>query len=198
MSSRLTFICAGATSALRGAAFPEDEPLEAQSLAKAQAARGALRRVDRAWTSPALRALQTAEALGLAAATEPALGACDYGRWRGRHLAEIEEAEPDAVAAWLGDPAAAPHGGESVLDLQRRIASWLVGREKAAGHTIVVTHPAIIRAAIAHILAADPRAFWRIDIEPLSRTGLYGKNGIWTLRSLGCALAPPPASGGDP
>jgi broad specificity phosphatase PhoE len=188
MPSRLTFICAGATSALRRAMFPEDEALEAPAVAKAEAARGVLRRVDRAFTSPALRARQTAEALGLAATADPALGDCDFGRWRGRSLADIEAAEPDAVAAWLGDPAAAPHGGESVLDLQRRIAAWLAAQETASGHTVAVTHPALIRAAIAHVLAADARSFWRIDVEPLSQTRLQWNNGVWTLRRLGCAL----------
>jgi broad specificity phosphatase PhoE len=189
MPSRLTFICAAATSATRSGAFPEDEPLEARALEKATAARGALRRIDRAWTSPALRARQTAEALGLTAMPEPALDDCDFGRWRGRSLAEIEAAEPEAVAAWLSDPAAAPHGGESVLDLVRRIASWLEGQATASGHTIAVTHPALIRAAAIHILAADVRSFWRIDIEPLTATRLTRNNRVWTLRTLGGALA---------
>jgi broad specificity phosphatase PhoE len=191
MPSRLTFICAAATSALRRGAFPEDEALEAQGMAKALAARGALHQADQSWTSPALRARQTADALGLAAAIDPALGECDFGRWRGRSLAEIEAAEPEAVAAWLGDSAASPHGGESVVDLLRRAASWLAAHENASGHTVAVTHPALIRAAIAHILAADPRSFWRIDIEPLSRTSLFRNNGVWTLRTLGCPLAAP-------
>ncbi|MBV8654150.1 MAG: histidine phosphatase family protein, partial [Alphaproteobacteria bacterium] len=93
-----------------------------------------------------------------------------------------------------GDPAAAPHGGESVLDLVQQVASWLEGQAPkgqagASGHTIAVTHPAIIRAAAIHVLAADVRSFWRIDIEPLTATRLTRNNRVWTLRTLGGALA---------
>ena len=56
--------------------------------------------------------MQTAQALGLNATIEPELRDCDFGRWRGRTLQEIEDAEPDAIAAWLTDPAAVPHQGE--------------------------------------------------------------------------------------
>ena len=74
--------------------------------------------MDRAWTSPAARARQTAEALGLAADVEPALRGCDHGRWTGCSLAEAQAADGEAaLLAWLGDPAAAPHGGESFADV---------------------------------------------------------------------------------
>jgi broad specificity phosphatase PhoE len=39
--------------------------------------------------------------------------------------------------------------------------------------SIVVTDPAIIRAAIVHAIEATPQSFWRIDIAPLSITRLH-------------------------
>ena len=190
MTARLTLLCHAATAATRAAAFPLDEPIEARSRELAAKAAVHLPRVDRVWTSPALRARQTAEALGLAATPEPALRDCDYGRWAGRRLAELQAAEPEAVAAWLGDPEAAPHGGESVVDLLARVGAWLEARGGERGHAIAITHPAIIRAAIVHVLAAPPAAFWRIDIEPLSLTELRRGPQHWTLRATGCPLAP--------
>ncbi|HTO83978.1 MAG TPA: histidine phosphatase family protein [Methylomirabilota bacterium] len=186
MTTRLTLICHAATAATRAAAFPLDEPIEAGAPERAPG----LPQAERVWTSPALRARQTAEALGLAATPEPALRDCDFGRWAGRRLADLQAAEPAAVAAWLGDPAAAPHGGESLLDLLARVASWLEARAGERGHGIAITHPAIIRAAIVHALAAPPAAFWRIDIEPLSLTELRRSPQHWTLRATGCPLAP--------
>jgi hypothetical protein len=72
------------TDAVRDAAFPLDEPLDTGGEAKARALAASLRRVDAAWSSPALRARQTAVALGLDAATDPVLRDIDLGRWAGQ------------------------------------------------------------------------------------------------------------------
>src|SRR4051812_43670956 len=105
MPGRLTLICHGATAATRASAFPLDEPLEDGGADQAKTIGPALRRWDRALTSPALRARQTAEALVLDADVDAALRDCDYGRWCGRKLADIQAAHPAEVAAWLSDPA---------------------------------------------------------------------------------------------
>jgi phosphohistidine phosphatase SixA len=65
MSVRLILISHASTSAVREVAFPADEPIDPQGQAKASALAGELRRVDAAWTSPALRATQTATACNL-------------------------------------------------------------------------------------------------------------------------------------
>ena len=84
MTTRLTLICHVATVATRAAAFPLDEPIEARGRELAAKAAAHLPRADRVWTSPALRARQTAAALGLEAIAEPALRDCDHARWAGR------------------------------------------------------------------------------------------------------------------
>lgn len=139
---------------------------------------------DRHWTSPALRARETAAALGFAAVVDPLLRDCDYGRWAGMTLDDVQAREPDAVGAWLHDPTAAPHGGESLVDLTGRVAGWLDTQQGMAGRAVAVTHAAVIRAAIVHALDAGPRAFWRIDIGPLARVGLSGSNGRWALTAI--------------
>ena len=179
MPAQLTLVCHAATRATRRAAFPLDEPAEPAGLGRAAALRDALGRATHALTSPALRARQTAEALGLAAEATAALRDADFGRWAGRTLAEVEQDEPEAIALWLGDPAAAPHGGESFLSVIDRTRQWLDGLE---GRVVAVTHPAIIRAAVVSALAAPAAALWRADVEPLSLIRLTGSAGRWTLR----------------
>jgi broad specificity phosphatase PhoE len=183
MTLRLTLICHGATAAARSAAFPLDEPVEDGVAAQAEALGRTLHRADRIWTSPALRARQTASLLGLDAAVEPALRDGDHGRWAGRSLADVQRAEPDGVAAWLADADAAPHGGESLADLRRRVAAWMDGRVGDRGHAIVVTHAAVIRTAILHILDAPARSFWRIDVEPLGVTDIRSDGTRWAWRA---------------
>ena len=117
MTARLIFICHASTDAVRRSAFPADEPLDGIGKREAAALAGSVPSADQIWSSPELRARETAQALGLKAAVEPALRDCDYGKWSGQSFDDVSAREPDAVATWLRDPAAAPHGGESLLEL---------------------------------------------------------------------------------
>jgi broad specificity phosphatase PhoE len=188
MSVRLTLICHATTAAVRAAAFPTDEPLDAQGCATASLLAsvlpGELRRIDKAWTSPARRARETAALLQLQADTEPALRELDHGRWAGRTFAEIQTTEPDALGAWIGQPDAAPHGGESVAALLERVGLWLDGVSRQQGRIVAVTHAAVIRAAMVVGIGAPAASFWRIDIAPLCRVSLQGNAANWTLRSM--------------
>jgi broad specificity phosphatase PhoE len=185
MTTRLKLICHASTAAVRTSAFPADEPLDVQGRQKLAGLPQRTHYADRYLTSPALRAVQTAEALKFAATVESTLRECDYGRWTGRTLDEVQAEEPEAVAEWLRDPGAAPHGGESVLALIGRVATWLDAQKAMPGNIVAVTHPAVIRAAIAHAIEAEPRSYWRIDVAPLSLTRLRANNDRWTLVSLG-------------
>jgi len=181
-------ICHGSTDAARRAAFPQDERLDDRGKIRAAKLVGHLPSVECCWTSPELRTRQTAEALGLIATIQTSLRECDFGRWTGRRLSEIAAHEPLAAKCWLRDPAAAPHGGEPILDLIRRVATWLADEHARNQRSIAVTHATIIRAAIVHVMHAPPQSFWRIDIAPLSVTRLTGKDGRWNLASVGCTL----------
>ncbi|MER6394802.1 histidine phosphatase family protein [Kitasatospora sp. NPDC001603] len=133
-------------------------------------------------TRPAPRCRRTAEALGLGAEPAPHLADLDVGAWRGRSLDEVAATDPAALAAWMSDPAAAPHGGASVAALVTRVGGWLDGRAGDAGRVLVVAEPAVVRAAVVHALGLPPAVFWRLDVRPLSVTELSGRAGRWNLR----------------
>jgi broad specificity phosphatase PhoE len=132
--------------------------------------------------SPSVRCRETAAALGLDAVDTAEWAGLDVGRWRGRTLAEVGATEPEAVARWLADPASAPHGGESVADFRDRVARLLESSSATDGRTLAVVEPEVVRAAVAHVLAAPAAAFWRIDVPPLSATTISGRGGRWNLR----------------
>ena len=178
MSILLTLLSHARLAGWRDMAFPADAPVELPVPAPD------LGRFDRLWTAPELRARQTAAVLGPDALPVPELRDADYGSWRGRSLDQIAADDPQGAAAWLADPAAAPHGGESLLQLLDRVGRWLDAVD-APGHTLAVTHPAVIRAALVHCLGAPPAAFWRLDVEPLAAADLRSRAGQWTLRKLG-------------
>jgi broad specificity phosphatase PhoE len=184
VTTRITLLAAAPTAANRAFAFPADEPAEPKALGSLPVFGARLPHPDRVLTGPALAARQTAEALGFKAEAEPLLRDCDYARWVGRTLSELETQDPAALAEWLADPAAAPHGGESVAALIARAARFLAAEGAAPGQVLAVTHPAFIRAAIVHALGAPASSFWRIDIAPLSATRLSGAQARWNLSGM--------------
>jgi len=232
VNARLTLVAHASTAATARALFSRDEGLEPRGAAAAGAA-SAPRRITRAVCSPARAAVETAGALGLAATVDPGLADWHLGEWRGRALDEIAAAHPAEVAAWLADPDAVPHGGESLTALLARVAAWLARADRTAGpevpagvrgsggsaagagsagvrgsggsavgagsaggaavgHTVAVTHAAVVRAAVVVTLGAPPAGFWRIDVAPLTATLLRGGPGRWTVRSTALPLDPSP------
>ncbi|SDP86933.1 Broad specificity phosphatase PhoE [Phyllobacterium sp. OV277] len=192
-ATRLTFVCHGATSATHAGAFPLDEALAPGETQRAAGFAGQLRHAHHFLTSPALRARQTAEALGLEATVDAAMADMDYGRWAGRPLSDIHASDPDNAGNWMADPDSAPHGGESFNDLLQRVSDWMEAHLDDGGHTIVVSHALVVRAAILYTLQAPVSAFWRIDVEPLSFTELRSDGRRWMLRV--CANLPSPIEG---
>lgn len=187
MTSRVVFISPASSPSLRRARFDDGDSLDDAGKAQAVSAAGQLRSADRAFVSPGVRGRETAVALGLDAVEEPGLAGLDVGRWRGRTLDEVGAAEPGALADWLADPDAAPHGGESVRELCQRVARWLDTCGRADGRTIAVVEPEVVRGVVVHVLGAPEDAFWRVDVPPLTATEVSGRSGRWNLR-LGQAL----------
>ncbi len=189
---RFTILCHAATTAARRAIFPRDEPLDLRGRKSAIAARANFRRFDGVLTSPALRARQTADALGFEGEINPSLRDLDYGRWAGMPIAEVAGCEPAELSAWRTNPLAAPHGGESIATLFARTRVFLEGRLTQPGVFLAVSHPAILRAAAVLALDAPFPAFWQIDAGPLSALTLTSDGSTWRLRSLSNAREPRP------
>jgi broad specificity phosphatase PhoE len=184
VTARLDLVAHGASLATRAARFPDDDPLEACAVVALEALRGRLRSYGRALTAPGRAARDTAAALGLDADVETALRDCDYGRWRGLAPSDVAQREPDGFRVWLNDPAAAPHGGESLTALILRVSGWLGESLARDGTTLAIAHASVVRAAIVSALGASSSAFWRIDVAPLSVARLSGRDGRWNLVAL--------------
>ena len=182
---RLLLLRHGPTASTASATFGDDGELTQRGLQ--QAAALDLPRVHTAVRSPALVAAATARAVELEAETDVdrRLADWDPGSWRGRTLDDLLASDPEGVATWLGDPASAPHGGESLNDLLARTAAWLADSTRGDGTVLAITHAAIVRAAVVTLLDAPPAAFWALDVAPLSLTDLRFREGRWRLRTFG-------------
>lgn len=185
---RLLLVRHARTAAVRRSAFPVDEPLDEHGRA---AAAGLARLVTggcEVLSSPAVRCRETAAAAGLTPRIDTALAECDFGRWSGQRLADLAEREPAAVAAWITDPAACPHGGETLARFAVRVACWLDGQAAREGAALVLTHAGVVKAALVHALGAPLTAFWRIDVSPLAVSELRAHDGRWTLTRANAAV----------
>ncbi|MFG2114541.1 histidine phosphatase family protein [Streptomyces sp. NPDC048718] len=179
MAVQLFLIAPGMNEALREARFDDAGPVETRAEPLCVGPRA------RVVCSPSGRCRATAAAFGLERYEEvPALAGCAMGRWRGRRLDEVAAAEPEAVAAWLGDPGSAPHGGESLRQVRARVAEWMdaLAANDPGARVWAVVEPDVIRAAIAHALGAPEEVFWRLDVRPASRVSLTGRAGRWNLQ----------------
>ena len=184
MTTRLIFLCASATASSRIGAFPSpDEPLDDGGARKAAAFRLHGPRPDLAVSSPSRAAIETAMAIGLDAVTEPCVADLGFGDWSGRTFPEIENGQAPALLEWLADPARATPGGESMVALVSRIGAWMDAHAGSNHNLMVVSHAAVMRAAIAYSLSAPIASAMGIDVAPLSRLEL-SFHGRWRLQEL--------------
>jgi broad specificity phosphatase PhoE len=110
------------------------------------------------YTSPLIRARETAAAVALPHTLEPIavpeLIEADLGRWEGLTWAEAEARDPEHYQLFHAHPGTVPYpDGESFLDVQRRVEP--VVARLAAAHPgrgiIVVGHNVVNRAYLAGI-----------------------------------------------
>lgn len=130
-----------------------DVPLSARGRQQAAAVAGWLGTgsVDSAWSSPYLRARDTAQ---LALGRDCAVIARLDERLRDRELGILDGLTSNGVNAryraeadrrrWLGKFYYRPPGGESWADVALRLRCWLAELPPDAGRTLVVTHDAVI------------------------------------------------------
>ena len=187
LPARLTLISHAATLAVKRASFPLDEPVIGEELQKIATFGWTAPRAQQVCSGPETRVQQTAEALGLDWTVASEIADVNYGIWSGKGIEEVHALDPIGLAAWLTDVEAAPHGGESFRQVIERIGNWMENQTHA-GHTLAVTHPAVVRAAILYAMQAPPSSFWRLEIAPLSITDLRYNGRLWTVRSIGSPL----------
>jgi broad specificity phosphatase PhoE len=143
-----------------------DNPLDEAGWAQA----AALARVitpARVVASPLVRARQTAEAFGTAVEVDERWIELDYGQLDGQPIASVPA---DTWRRWRADPDFAPAGGESLVDVSRRVTAACEDLVASAADSdvVVVSHVSPIKAAVAWALGADPAITWRLRLAVAS------------------------------
>jgi broad specificity phosphatase PhoE len=150
---------------------------QADALAGRLAALG----VATVFTSPLLRARETATPIAAAAGAEVVVDGrlieLDYGEWDEMSFGDLP---PEDLARWRNDPTFAPPGGESLRAVGLRVAGFCT--EKLDGPTVVaVSHVSPIKAAVSWALGAGEQLGWRMFLDLASITRIGGRDGQGSL-----------------
>jgi probable phosphoglycerate mutase len=145
-------------------------------------------------SSDLARAAETARALGDVVGMEPELDPrlreVSAGSWEGLTRAEIEERDPEALAAWKAGEDVRIGGGERISEAGARFAGALL--EHAAdtdGVLVLVGHGGAIGSAVRQLCDLPPQgrvlgrlrnAHWAVLVPP-STEGPDASAGPWTL-----------------
>ncbi|HEV2062246.1 MAG TPA: histidine phosphatase family protein [Solirubrobacteraceae bacterium] len=128
---------------------------QARALAEA-AARAEPRPIVALYTSPLVRARETAaivgERIGLTPRPDDRLKEVDVGDWQDRLKDDVAREDPEAWAAFhaAGEDFRFP-GGESLAEQQERVIAALVDiTQRAELPALVVCHRGVVRCALAH------------------------------------------------
>jgi probable phosphoglycerate mutase len=145
-------------------------------------------RLDAVIASPVERARTTAEAVaapqGLVVEVDDDLNEIDFGDWTGKPVEELA-ADPE-WEIWCARKslARAPGGGESVAEVQARMARVLerVRRTRDGQAVALVSHGDPIKALVAFVLGFALDRFEHLDVAPASVSVLAA--GAWGTRLL--------------
>jgi broad specificity phosphatase PhoE len=115
--------------------------------------------LDVVYSSPLLRARQTAEAIaephGLGVQIVDDLTEVDVGDWEGRSWSEIQRTDPEAYQAFMTDATVNPYlGGENLQTvLDRAVPAFQRLMETGVGRLIVaLAHNVVNRTYLAHLM----------------------------------------------
>lgn len=147
---------------------------------------------DAVWTSPRLRARETAELLAATQHVDDDLRELDFGELEGRTFDEIAVTQPELYRTWMETPTQVRFpGGESYADLKSRAVRSLERIHAAHRTAVVVTHGGVIRAALSACLGIPDEAVFRIDLEYGGMTIVERVEGVPIVRLVNGASAPP-------
>jgi alpha-ribazole phosphatase len=164
----------------RGVIHAPDAPADISDAAGIAALKAKLPATAFAVCSPARRTRDTARALGLDPAEDPAFREQDFGDWTGRRHNDLVAELGEAYRAFWKSPAAnRPPGGESFVDQIARARAGLASLPP--DDVVLVVHSGTIRAVLAIALDLTPDSALRFVIDPLSLTRIDRLENGWRV-----------------
>jgi probable phosphoglycerate mutase len=161
-----------------------DATLNESGVAQAQRGGATLRSLapDVVISSPALRAVQTAELLQLGPPqVDGNFREIDFGDWEGRTQEEVAATDPEHFAAFISGDIEGFPGGELVDEVAQRTVNAIHAHN--ASRALVVTHATVIRILVVALLGLPVTRYRSLFDRPgnLSMTELAWNGREWAL-----------------
>jgi len=148
-------------------------------------------KIDSIFSSPLLRAVQTADAIAKSVKIptyykHSGLVEKKEGQWEGKTYWEVRDNDSKLWEKWSNDPINfAPPEGESVKDFTARIGRALtdiLNNYKTGNNIILTTHAGVIKAIMMNALDIPVENFFRIEIPTASITRIDWSENFATLK----------------
>jgi probable phosphoglycerate mutase len=143
------------------------------------------------YTSPMLRARQTADALcrltGVHANVEDGLKEIDYGEWEGLKQIEVKQRWPEAFEYWAHDVASrGTPGGETAFHVAARAMRVVeaIRTRHQQGNVLIVSHKATLRVITCALLGLDVRLFRERIAQPVCAVTMFAVTGTTALLTV--------------
>lgn len=159
-----------------------DPPLTAVGEEMAQAFARAYASVawEAIYTSPMLRARQTADPLsrlsGVPTTLEDGLKEISYGEWEGLRQEEVKQRWPEAFEYWADDVASrGTPGGETAFHVAARAMRVVeaIRCRHHQGNVLIVSHKATLRVITCALLGLDVRLFRQRIAQPVCAVTMF-------------------------
>lgn len=147
-----------------------DHPLNAKGMSQAEEAAERFRsmgvKIDRVYSSPLIRAIQTAEQIARDAELiiDDRLIEMDYGPYEGM---DLRDPAPEVISFFMDFVnVPAPEGMEPLPDIVTRLGSFLEDiRDEAAGSNILIsTHAIAMKGALEYLTPESHGSYWARNI----------------------------------
>jgi len=132
--------------------------------------------IERIFSSPLLRAMQTAEAVSKTVGGDIEIVEefidINFGIWEGLTVKEVEKNFPEDFDIWVKSPQMLNiKGAETLEAVRKRIASGFerILSEKSE-NLLIVTHRAICKIIVLFLLDMGNEFFWTMKFDPASIT----------------------------
>ncbi len=138
--------------------------------------------IDRIYSSPLLRARQTAQIINsyhqVPVFLDAGLMEMDQGDFEGLSFRELMACEKDFLKKWIADPASVKMpNGESFMELQTRAWKVVAGIIAEADNTLVVSHNFTIAAILCKLKNISLSEFRSVHVDTASKTLITFRNG---------------------
>lgn len=155
----------------------------------------AVRPFDRCYTSPLLRAKQTADIICTPHGIEPTIHEnlieCNVGEWEGLDWETIRARDEIRYRAFMSQPGKFGYpGGESFADVQRRATQILeeLLTEHEGETLLIIAHHVVNRTYLAGLLGLTADESRRVELDNCGISVVERKNGKSHLTTLNASL----------